>query len=115
MNKKKDPVRNREKDVNLSGLYAIPSEIALENGKPRDGVVGCVSRSSPYICLPQDVKSKKPPRFFRDMTGDNVPKTLKNRMLAFWHDKHNASKKVCYLAEKSLYEEMLQRNKNRSK
>ncbi len=110
---KKDPNRNRKKNINYSGLYAIPSEIAFENGKPRKGVIGYVTKETPYICMPRESNSNKAPQVLNDMTGNQIPKVLKNRMLAFWSDKVNGTKKICYLAEKSLYEEMLQRRKGR--
>ena len=115
MDKKKNPVRNREKRINLKGLYAVPSEIAYQNGKPRPEVYGYVNKDTPFICKAQVNGSQKAPQFLSDMTGNNVPDVLKNRMLAFWHDKHNSSKSVCYLVEKSLYLEMVQRNKSRFK
>ena len=113
MDKKKNPNRNRKKNINLAGLYAVPSEIAYQGGKPRAEVYGYVTKDTPYICKAQERGSIKSPQLVSDMTGDKVPKVLKNRMLAFWADKHNKTKNVCYLVEKSLYEEMLQRNKHK--
>jgi len=115
MKNKKDPNRNRTKKVNLAGLYAVPHDIAYENGKPRPGVYGYITKDTPYICKARESGSTKPPQLVSDMTGDNVPKVLKNRMLAFWGNKQNSQKKICYLAEKSLYEEMLARNKQSTK
>lgn len=103
----KIPNRNRKKNINLAGLYAVPNEIAYKNGKPRPEVYGCVTKNTPYICKADAQSSGKPPRHVSDMTGDKVPKVLKNRMLAFWADKNNAGKSTCYLVEKSLYEEMV--------
>lgn len=104
--KNKYPNRNRKKQINLAGLYAVPNEIAFKNGKPRDGVYGYITKNTPYICKAQPPNSNKPPQYVSDMTGKSVPKVLKNRMLAFWDDSNNKRKTICYLAEKSLYEEM---------
>lgn len=98
--------RNRKKQINLAGLYAVPNEIAVKNGKPRDGVYGYITKDTPYICKAQSSNSKKPPQYVGDMTGKEVPKVLKNRMLAFWSDGNNKRKSICYLAEKLLYDEM---------
>ena len=101
---KKDINRNR-KDKNLAGLYAVPHEVAYEkNGKLRKGVYGVVGKDTPYIYKPSDTRKDKPRVFIRDST--DIPKACKNRILAFWDDKNNKRKNVCYLAEKSLYEEM---------
>lgn len=104
---KKDPKRNRTKKVNLAGLYAVTRDIAYDHGKPREGVYGYITKDTPFICKANALTSESPPQLVSDMTGSEVPKVLKNRMLAFWSDKHNSNKKVCYLAEKSLYEEMV--------
>lgn len=94
---KNDPNRNRKKDLNLSGLYAVTHETAYKNGKLRSGVYGVVSKSSPYICKPGS-KSGQAPQFKHDVTGKDVPKILKNRMLAFWSDSGNKGRKTCWLA-----------------
>ena len=107
----KIPNRNRKKNINLAGLYAVPYNVAIKNGKPRPEVYGCVTKNTPYICKAESPGSAKPPRFVSDMTGDKVPKVLKNRMLAFWADKNNSGKSTCYLVEKSLYEEMMRSRK----
>ena len=106
-----NPNRNRKKNINLAGLYAVPREIAFDGDKPRAEVYGYITKDTPFICKAQSGGSVKSPQLVSDMTGDKVPKVLKNRMLAFWADKNNKSKSVCYLVEKSLYLEMLQRNK----
>lgn len=103
---KQDVKRNR-KDKNLSGLYAVSNEIAFKGGRLRRGVYGVVGRDTPYICKPADRTKGKPREFVRDST--DLPKACKNRILAFWDDKNNKSKSACYLAEKSLYEEMKQK------
>lgn len=100
---KKDVKRNR-KDKNLSGLYVVSSDIAYSKGKLRRGVYGVIGRDTPYICKPADRLKEKPRQFVRDST--DLPKACKNRILAFWDSKLNKSKSVCYLAEKSLYDEM---------
>lgn len=107
---KKDINRNR-KDKNLSGLYVVSNDVAYKNGKLRKGVYGVVGKDTPYICKPSDKQKDKPRFFVRDST--DIPKTCKNRILAFWDDKNNKGKSACYLAEKSLYEEM--KNKNSKK
>ncbi len=107
---KKDINRNR-KDKNLAGLYAVPHDIAYKNGKLRKGVYGAVGKDTPYIYKPSNKQRDKPRTFVRDST--DIPKVCKNRVLAFWDDKHNKDRSVCYLAEKSLYEEM--KNKNNKK
>ena len=38
MQKKKNPTRNREKDRNFAGLYAVSHEYAYKNGKSRPEV-----------------------------------------------------------------------------
>ena len=103
---KNDPNRNRKKDLNLAGLYAVTNETAYKNGKLRPEVYGYVSKGTPYICKPAS-QDGKPPKYVHDMTGDEVPKVLKGRMVAFWADSRNYSRKQCYLAEKSLYNEMV--------
>ena len=100
---KKDLKRNR-KDKNLSGLYVVSSDIAYSKGKLRRGVYGVIGRDTPYICKPADRLKEKPRQFVRDST--DLPKACKNRILAFWDSKLNKSKSVCYLAKKSLYDEM---------
>lgn len=100
---KKDIKRNR-KDKNLSGLYVVSNDVAYKNGKLRKGVYGVVGKDTPYIYKPSDKKKDKPRSFVRDST--DIPKTCKNRILAFWDDKNNKGKSACYLAEKSLYDEM---------
>lgn len=100
---KKDIARNR-KDKNLSGLYVVSNDIAYSNGKLRRGIYGVIGRDTPYVCKPADRLKGKPRQFVRDST--DLPKACKNRILAFWDDKNNKSKSVCYLAEKSLYDEM---------
>lgn len=107
---KSDVQRNR-KDKNLAGLYAVSHDIAYKNGKLRKGVYGAVSRDTPYICKPGNKQRDKPRTFVRDST--DIPKTCKNRILAFWDDKNNRGKTACYLVEKSLYEEM--KNKKKEK
>lgn len=106
---KKDIKRNR-KDKNLSGLYAIPHDIAYKNGKLRKGVYGAVGKDTPYICKPSEKLKNKPREFVRDST--DIPKACKNRILAFWDDKNNKGKTVCYLAEKSFYDEMKKNNRS---
>ena len=106
---KKDIKRNR-KDKNLAGLYAIPNEIAYDsNGKLRSGVYGAVGKDTPFIYKPGEKNRGKPRTFVRDET--DIPKVCKNRILAFFDDSNNKSKKVCFLAEKSLYEEMIKNKK----
>lgn len=105
------PIKRNRKDKNLSALYAIPNDIAYKNGKLRSGVYGMVDKTTPYICTPAS-GANKPRRFVRDST--DIPKACKNRVLAFWDDKNNRGKSVCYLAEKSLYEEMMAKSKTRS-
>lgn len=100
---KKDVVRNR-KDKNLSGLYAVTNDIAFQNGKLRKEVYGMIGKDTPFICKPADRNKNKPRSFVRDST--DLPKACKNRILAFWDDKNNKKKYSCYLAEKSLYDEM---------
>lgn len=95
-------IKRNRKDKNLAGLYAIPHDIAYRNGKLRKGVYGVVDKNTPYICKPAD--DSKPREFVRDST--DIPKACKNRILAFWDDKKNKTKRVCYLSEKSLYDEM---------
>ena len=101
-----DPNRNREKNKNLSGLYAVTNDFAYKNGKLRPEVYGYVTKDVPYICKPGN-KDGKPPKYKNDMTGNAVPMVLKNRMLAFWSDSGNKGRKTCWLAEKSLYNEMV--------
>lgn len=103
---KNDPKRNRKKDLNLAGLYAVTHETAYKNGKLRPGVYGYVSKGTPYICKPGSGDGQVP-KYVHDMTGDDVPKVLKGRMVAFWADTNNRSRKMCWLAEKSLYKEMV--------
>lgn len=103
---KNDPNRNRKKDLNLAGLYAVTHETAYKNGKLRSGVYGYATKDVPYICKPASQEGK-PPKYVHDMTGDDVPKVLKGRMVAFWSDTNNRSRKMCWLAEKSLYNEMV--------
>ena len=105
---KKDIKRNR-KNENLAGLYAIPHDIAHKDGKLRKGVFGMVDKTTPFVAKPADKKNGKPRTFVKDMTV--LPKVCKNRILAFWDDKNNKGKSVCYLAEKSLYDEI----KNKAK
>ena len=72
MVKKKEPNRNREKDRNLDGLYAVTNEYAYKNGKLRPEVYGYVTKDLPYICKPAS-KQGKPPQFKQDMTyGSNI-------------------------------------------
>ena len=99
----KDVNRNR-KDKNLAGLYAISNDVAYKNGKLRKGVYGVVSKDTPYIYKPANKQRDKPRTFVRDST--DIPKVCKNRILAYWDNKKNKDRTVCYLAEKSLYEEM---------
>ena len=105
---KKDVARNR-KDKNLSGLYAVTNDIAFQNGKLRKEVYGMIGKDTPYICKPADKSKNKPRSFVRDST--DLPKACKNRVLAFWDDKNNKKKNSCYLAEKSLYDEMVNKQK----
>ena len=98
-------VKRNRKDKNLAGLYVISNEVAYSNGKLREGVYGVVGRDTPYICKPANSAKGKPRTFVRDST--DLAKVCKNRILAFWDDKNNKGKSVCYLAEKSLYEEMV--------
>ena len=100
---KKDLKRNR-KNENLAALYAIPHSVAYKNGKLRKGVLGMVDKTTPFVSKPADSKKGKARTFVKDMSV--LPKACKNRILAFWDDKNNKTKSVCYLAEKSLYEEM---------
>lgn len=100
---KKDINRNR-KDKNLAGLYVISSDIAYKKNKLRKGVYGAIDKDTPYIYKPSEKFKDKPRVFVRDCT--DIPKACKNRILAFWDDKNNKRKDVCYLAEKSLYDEM---------
>ena len=102
--KKRVPNRNREKNKNLSGLYAVPRDIAYNGGKLRKGVYGAVNTKTPYVFDPGS--EKRSIRFKADLCG-TLPKSVKNRILAFFDDKSNNSKSTCYLAEKPLYEEML--------
>ena len=67
-------------------------------------VYGVVGKDTPYMYKPSDTRKDKPRVFIRDST--DIPKACQNRILAFWDDKNNKRKDVCYLAEKSLYEEM---------
>ena len=96
-------IKRNRKDKNLSALYAVSSNVAYINGKMRKGVYGVVSKDTPYIWKPSQ-KEGQPRSFVRDST--DIPKACKNRILAFWDDKNNSTKRVCYLAEKSLYDEM---------
>lgn len=114
MQKKKNPTRNREKYRNFAGLYAVTNEYAYKNGKLRPEVYGYVTKDLPYICKPSSKKGQ-PPQFKHDMTGKEVPKVLKNRMLAFWSDDKNRGRKSCWLAEKSVYEEMTGRSGGKRK
>lgn len=107
MTEKKYSNKNRNKDINLSGLYAVSYDYAYKNGKPLQGTCGVVSKNTPYICLVNSSESTKPGVFWHDMTGKDVPKVLKNRILAFYGDKDNTKKSTCYLVEKPLYEEMV--------
>ena len=45
MQKKKNPTRNREKDRNFAGLYAVSHEYAYKNGKLRPEVYGYVTKN----------------------------------------------------------------------
>ena len=56
---KNDPNRNRKKDLNLSGLYAVTNDFAYKNGKLRDGVYGVVSKDTPYVCRPTNSQKGK--------------------------------------------------------
>ncbi len=105
----KDVKRNR-KDKNLAGLYAVSNDAAYKDGKLRNGVYGAVSKDVPYICKPANKARDKPRTFVRDST--DIPKTCKNRILAFWDDKHNKGKTTCYLVEKSIYEDTKNKSKN---
>lgn len=107
---KKDIKRNR-KDKNLSGLYVIPNDVAYKGEKLRKGVYGAIGKDTPYIYKPFDKAKGKPREFIRDTT--DIPKACKNRILAFWDDKNNKGKSTCYLAEKSLYEELQTKKKSR--
>lgn len=88
-----DPNRNREKNKNLSGLYAVTNDFVYKNGKLRPEVYGYVTKDVPYICKPGN-KEGKPPKYKNDMTGNAVPMVLKNRMLAFWSDSGNKGRKT---------------------
>lgn len=101
----KDKKRSRS-NTNLTALYAVTSEIAYKNGKLRKEVYGAISKDTPFICIPGDKVKNKPRKFKQDLTSSKVPIACKNRILAFWDDKLNKGRSVCYLAEKSLYEEM---------
>lgn len=68
MTKNKNPVRNREKDRNFAGLYAVTNEYAYKNGKLRPEVYGYVTKNLPYVCKPSS-KQGQPPQFKHDMTG----------------------------------------------
>ena len=114
MVKKKNPTRNREKDRNFAGLYAVSHEYAYKNGRLRPEVYGYVSKSVPYICKPAS-KQGQLPQFKHDMTGKEIPKVLKNRMLAFFSDANHKNKNTCWLAEKSVYEEMTGRSGGKRK
>ena len=103
---KRVPKRNRSKNKNLAGLYAVPYTFAYSNGKLRKDVYGAVRTTSPYVFEPGS--DKRPPRFKNDLCG-SLPITVKNRILAFYSDKSHSSKETCYLAEKPLYEEMLRK------
>ncbi len=104
--------RNR-KDKNLAGLYTVPNNVAYKNGKLRKGVYGVIGKDTPYIYKPAEKQKDKPRTFVRDST--DLPKVCKNRVLAFWDDKNNKGKTVCYLAEKSLYEEMRKSKTSKTK
>lgn len=114
MQKNKNPTRNREKDRNFAGLYAVTNEYAYKNGKLRPEVYGYISKDTPYICKPSSKKGQ-PPQFKHDITGKEVPKVLKNRMLAFFSDANHKNKNTCWLAEKSVYEEMTGRSGGKRK
>ena len=114
MTKNKNPVRNREKDRNFAGLYAVTNEYAYKNGKLRPEVYGYVTKDLPYVCKPSNKKGQ-PPQFKHDMTGKEIPKVLKNRMLAFFSDVNHKNKNTCWLAEKSVYEEMTGRSGSKRK
>ncbi len=101
-----DKDRNRNRNINLAALFAIPYDVALEDGKPRDGVYGYVTKNTPYICKAQREGSKAPPQYLRDMTDPKVPTVLKNRILAFYSDPNNKQKGTCFLGERSLYDEL---------
>ena len=100
----RDIKRNR-KNENLAGLYAVSHDYAYKNGKLRKGVLGVVNDDTPFISKPADKKNGKPRKFVKDMT--NLPQVCKNRILAFYDDNHNTRKDKCYLAEKSIYDEMV--------
>ncbi|MCD8372264.1 MAG: hypothetical protein LUD27_03070, partial [Clostridia bacterium] len=99
----KDIKRNR-KNENLAGLYAVSNNYAYKNGKLRKGVIGAVDKDTPFVSKPADKKNGKPRKFVKDMTS--LPQACKNRILAYYDDNYNSSSK-CYLAEKSIYDEMV--------
>ncbi len=100
----KDIKRNR-KNENLAGLYAVSHDYAYKNGKLRKGVIGVVNKDTPYVSKPADNKNGKPRKFVKDMTS--LPMACKNRILAYYDDTNNSRNSKCYLAEKSVYEEMV--------
>lgn len=108
------PNRNRKKRKNLTGLYAVSYDEAYKDGKLRNEVYGAVDKNGPYVYEPGNPAKDKPRKFLNDMTGRGVPETCKNRILAFWDDKLNKNKRQCYLAEKPLYEEMVNKKKLKS-
>ena len=104
--KKSPPPRERKRnrrEENLSALYAIPNDVAIDrNGKLRAGVYGVVRTDLPIVAKPG--RDGKPSTFVQDFSA--LPKACKNRVPAYREDAANARKKNCYLAEKSLYDEM---------
>lgn len=97
-------VKRNRKNENLAGLYAVSNDYAYQNGKLRPGVIGVVNKDTPYVSKPADKKNGKPRKFVKDMTS--LPQACKNRILAYYDDNYNSSSK-CYLAEKSIYDEMI--------
>ncbi|MCD8371867.1 MAG: hypothetical protein LUD27_01010, partial [Clostridia bacterium] len=99
----KDIKRNR-KNENLAGLYAVSHDYAYKNGKLRKGVIGAVDKDTPFVSKPADKKNGKPRKFVKDMTS--LPQACKNRILAYYDDTNSKGGR-CYLAEKSVYDEMV--------
>lgn len=103
--------RRAPKKANLSGLYAVNSDIAYDkNKKLKSGVYGIVAKDTPYIFKRINKKDGTLQRVFvNDMT--NIPDICKNRIMAFWDDKSNNKKTKSYLVDKSIYDEYMKNKK----
>lgn len=102
-NRKRNP-----KEANLNALMVVNSNDAydVKLGKYKTGVYGIVSKDVPFISrIVNSRDGTKKRKFVNDVT--ELPNVTKERIMAFFDDKKNASREKCYLVEQQLYDEIM--------